>query len=729
MEVDHTETSVDSCNGTSRNDIDSLSDDHQRLKAIRQTRQKEYIVDANVVETSTRSILKDLRKSLSKKTCCDLRPRQRWLNVDGYLVSSLSVRESQRSTTTSDLVLDLLVVLILTSHSVQFSFILDEDASSSNLDGSVDLVAYALLELFISTFPVFRRWNDIQWYLNVWDDESSIFRVYFGYNIICFLLIGFGANYCTDIPCKAVCSITIAGYMFLDLGILFMTIISNWMYLRKKGWKEKREAFKHIIYEGITLRILPCLFWGLIILEFPQQCRKLDTIVSFTTFRTLAAVYDTLNFYVFTYLKLTKCFQSRCGNMPLVSQSLTGQTRGKVFLLSLYPIDLRLLTSRYQKIVVIALSTIVNAVAGGVNNQIFNVNDIDTTAFLIFATTSLIVVGWLLVSIKVVCLDMQERKFQSLTISSSISTRKKSMRSKEEQLATKQRRALEGVGYVPWTPHRHAMLRSNVHGLLWIFLYGPMVFFILIIGHTLGRYYAVGWKYAQRERYLFSGSVAACVILSVLQDGVSWVRCSSFSCKKFYSENQDHHQSTKLTPRGRVPKILRYLLSILCALSMLFAPMIAAGAHPLESNATNEPAPNTGLFESCYMSSTANCKRDKTALVTVCILLLFCIIIEYAGRSPSQKEFHRCRVAQEMFFREVRPHLANKDSDRIEVRKAADVTDSSEYQNSTLTASEIFDLDNELYSISTAGNVNVCLDVNESNATADGNPRFYTLLA
>lgn len=137
-------------------------------------------------------------------------PRQEWVRQDnGRYVSSLSLLSvDERSATHSDLVLDLVYVVLLSSLSRAFR---------SSID---DHPLIALRDLFAMFSPIWHSWLGIGRFLNQFQENDFIFTSYFFLNLLLSAVLGINAEHCGTNQDRTGCSYfvwSIAGLRLLTL--------------------------------------------------------------------------------------------------------------------------------------------------------------------------------------------------------------------------------------------------------------------------------------------------------------------------------------------------------------------------------------------------------------------------------------------------------------------------------------------------------------------------------
>ncbi|GMI04610.1 hypothetical protein TrVE_jg9922 [Triparma verrucosa] len=128
------------------------------------------------------------------------RPRQTWEQITSPCggkmewVSSLSISKERRSATPSDLVLDLVYVILLQ----QLGRAYRSEVENNPLNALRDFVA-----LFT---PIWFQWNVIQHYLNRYEQKDVVHVIFFLGNIICMANIGISAEACGSGTVRHGCS-------------------------------------------------------------------------------------------------------------------------------------------------------------------------------------------------------------------------------------------------------------------------------------------------------------------------------------------------------------------------------------------------------------------------------------------------------------------------------------------------------------------------------------------
>ena len=142
-------------------------------------------------------------------------PKQEWVRQeDGRYVSSLSLTREERSATHSDLVLDLVYVVLLSSLSRAFR---------SSVD---DHPLIALRDLFALFSPIWHSWLSIGRFLNQFQENDLVFTCYFFLNLVLSAMVGINAESCGTNKNRAGCSdfvwsisglrlLTIFGYIYV----------------------------------------------------------------------------------------------------------------------------------------------------------------------------------------------------------------------------------------------------------------------------------------------------------------------------------------------------------------------------------------------------------------------------------------------------------------------------------------------------------------------------------
>ena len=137
-------------------------------------------------------------------------PRQEWVHQeDGTYVSSLFLTPEERSATHSDLVLDLVYVVLLSSLSRAFQ---------SSID---DHPLIALRDLFALFSPIWHSWLGIARFLNQFQENDLVFTSFFFLNLILSALVGINAESCGTSKNRSGC----ADFVWSIAGLRLLTIL------------------------------------------------------------------------------------------------------------------------------------------------------------------------------------------------------------------------------------------------------------------------------------------------------------------------------------------------------------------------------------------------------------------------------------------------------------------------------------------------------------------------
>ena len=291
-------------------------------------------------------------------------PKQEWIiQPDGSYVSSLFLKSEERSATLSDLVVDLVYVILLSSLSRAFRATVD------------DHPLVALRDLFALFSPIWHSWFSIARFLNQFEEKDAVFTLFFFSNLIVSAVLAINAESCGTAEDRTGCS----HFVWTIAGLRLLTVV-GYLYV----WyfnPRYNKFFKARIFNDVVRMFL----WFITGFFFPvpgDSCHDKDPSdrcwAPFIGFWWTAWFADNLNWIHAYYLINSNYYSKKSENIP---------------------IDTKISSERNSLFAVIALGEIITAalVSGGESEhhrrrlQIHNADDHNYTVSSL-APVSLIVI-------------------------------------------------------------------------------------------------------------------------------------------------------------------------------------------------------------------------------------------------------------------------------------------------------------------------------------------------
>ena len=146
-----------------------------------------------------------------------------------------------------------------------------------------------------------------------------------------------------------------------------------------------------------------------------------------------------------------------------------------------------------------------------------------------------IIILSIIVALKIYCFDLVHRKHPLVYASSY-----------EGDNVDETKRVIHDellLGKVPIRRHKHAMVRSPIHALLWSSSFFPLYLAILIIGFLSEIFIKHGWSYHENEVRMFAVAVSLVVLISSLQRGLSHIMVSSLRWNTIWKKLKTNQRS------------------------------------------------------------------------------------------------------------------------------------------------------------------------------------------
>jgi low temperature requirement protein LtrA len=173
----------------------------------------------------------------------DPRPRQEWVQVanpcnptEQKWVSSLSVTKEHRAATSSDLVLDLVYVVLLAKLGGDFR---------TNLDSSMFVAVRDFLALFI---PIYNLWSVHNIFLNRFETSDVLFTFFFIASIMLVAFVGISATSCGDASEREACN----QFAWCFAGARSLLVLAN-MYAWYHNTKYRLNIIVYIIPDALVV--------------------------------------------------------------------------------------------------------------------------------------------------------------------------------------------------------------------------------------------------------------------------------------------------------------------------------------------------------------------------------------------------------------------------------------------------------------------------------------------
>jgi low temperature requirement protein LtrA len=243
-------------------------------------------------------------------------PRQEWIRIsDDQYISSLSQSMNTRKATHSDLVLDLVYVVLTSQLGKSFRTELDTDAFEALRD---------FIALFI---PIWLQWYTVARFLNIFDTRDVVFVCFFVMNVISMCMVGVSVERCGSSTARGGCD-EFAKAMALARGI---TLLAQGYVLYFN-----RKYIKAILIRAVP-DLLVCIFW--IGNSFSPSGAECGTTVNscwntFIALWWLAVTVDLLNFLSPIWIFMTGTALSKSESLPFNTKLIV--ERHELFIVTSY---------------------------------------------------------------------------------------------------------------------------------------------------------------------------------------------------------------------------------------------------------------------------------------------------------------------------------------------------------------------------------------------------------
>ena len=230
-------------------------------------------------------------------------PKQEWIiQPDGSYVSSLSFATSVRKDSVSNMILDLVYVLLI--------FTLTNSFRS-------DLIKtpwFAIRNLFALFSPIWHSWMGLFRYLNIFEENDLVYTLFFFLNLVGAAALSINTDNCGTTGDRTGCV-----HFVWNIAILRLITVLGYLY----GWyfNPRYHKFLKIRIINDVVRLLLWFITGFLLPKINDQCHKKDHFDScwtlFYTFWWISWFSDNLQWiHIYYYLK-SNYFSGKSEILPL----------------------------------------------------------------------------------------------------------------------------------------------------------------------------------------------------------------------------------------------------------------------------------------------------------------------------------------------------------------------------------------------------------------------------
>jgi hypothetical protein len=254
-------------------------------------------------------------------------PKQEWLiQPDGIYVSSLSFSTSVRKDSVSNMILDLVYVLLIYSLTNSFR---------SELTNTP---WFAIRNLFALYSPIWHSWMGLFRYLNLFEENDLVYTLFFFLNLVGAAALSINTENCGSAGDRTGCV-----HFVWNIAILRLITVLGYFY----GWyfNPRYHKFLKLRIINDVVRLLLWFITGFLLPKINDQCHKKDHFDScwtlFYTFWWISWFADNLQWlHIYYYLK---------------SNYFSGKNE-------MLPLDTSLVVERHEMFLLISLGEVIMAV-------------------------------------------------------------------------------------------------------------------------------------------------------------------------------------------------------------------------------------------------------------------------------------------------------------------------------------------------------------------------------